>query len=582
MRRLPLLLMTLLLLGACAGQGRYQRVLDDAAQLMNERPDTVIALIQRLEGETSHFSKATLMRYHLLRLMAENKCRTVFRSDSLQRVLTDYYDRHGTPNERMWAHYLQGRALADLGDCPDAIRAFQKAVTCADTTSSDCDLITLCAIFGQESAIFNAQHMPREQLEALEHYCHFSEKNGQVYNYIRGREFQLLAWYELDDTARCFQLTDECRRLYMENGMEQAAASVYPTAILILLRDSQYKRAKSLMDVFEQKSGLFDSEGNICQGREHYYNSKGMYYRGIHRLDSAEYYFRKLASYDFAYNYDAYIGLQGVYRERGIVDSVSKYSQLAETALDSIHMQNQTDELALAVSSFNYSKKEQMAREKTVEAENFRKALTITLFLLLLTVLATMFLYQKKKSERNKSQQLIRQKDSDYMEMTKKCERAEGELANLHIESEKTIKEKQKEIEDLHLEMAENREKVRDIDGSEKESMLMECSIVKTFQTIYNENHCFFQPTDDDWKLLRQEIRKNLPLFAYKVMDSGPLGELEQKVCILTRIKLHNADIALLLNISPQSVSNAKKKANYKLFKDRSATSLYENLKSMI
>ena len=45
--------------------------------------------------------------------MAQNKCDTVFRSDSLQHVLTDYYDRHGTPNERMWAHYLLGRA-ADL------------------------------------------------------------------------------------------------------------------------------------------------------------------------------------------------------------------------------------------------------------------------------------------------------------------------------------------------------------------------------------------------------------------------------------------------------------------------------------
>ncbi len=34
--------------------------------------------------------------------MAQNKCDIVFRSDSLHLTLTDYYDRHDTPNEKMW------------------------------------------------------------------------------------------------------------------------------------------------------------------------------------------------------------------------------------------------------------------------------------------------------------------------------------------------------------------------------------------------------------------------------------------------------------------------------------------------
>ena len=56
-------------------------------------------------------------------------------------------------------------------------------------------------------------------------------------------------------------------------------------------------------------------------------------------------------------------------------------------------------------------------------------------------------------------------------------------------------------------------------------------------------------------------------------------GDQEQKVCILTRLGLHNGDIALLLDTSPQRVSNAKMKANLKLFDKQSASNLSDNLK---
>ena len=81
---------------------------------MGDRPDSALGILDAMpQPEATLLSKDQLRRWQFLRLMAQNKCDTVFRSDSLQRVLTDYYDRHGTPNERMWAHYLLGRT-ADL------------------------------------------------------------------------------------------------------------------------------------------------------------------------------------------------------------------------------------------------------------------------------------------------------------------------------------------------------------------------------------------------------------------------------------------------------------------------------------
>ena len=46
------------------------------------------------------------MRYHLLHAKAQNKAYVDFTTDSLLLQLTRYYDRHGTPNDRMLAYYL--------------------------------------------------------------------------------------------------------------------------------------------------------------------------------------------------------------------------------------------------------------------------------------------------------------------------------------------------------------------------------------------------------------------------------------------------------------------------------------------
>ena len=582
MQKLLYAFVAVIILAACVGNGKERAKIDVAQSIINERPDSALAILDSLEASSNQFSQSTLRRWQLLRLMAQNKCDTVFRSDSLQLVLTDYYDHHGSPNEKMWAHYLLGRAFADMGEIPEAIRAYQKAEESADTASRNCDFRTLCAILGQKAYIFNIQRMPKEQIDALRQYSYFAKKDGRIYDYIRGYEQQLPAWYALDDTARCFRLTNKCHRMYLENGMVQEAESVYPTAILILLLDSQYTKARPFMQAFENKSGLFDQNGDIQQGREHYYNSKGMYYNGVNQLDSAEYYFRKLAGYDIAFNYDAYIGLLEVYRKRGALDSITKYSILAERALDSIHTESEADALSLVISSYNYARKEEVAREKTMEAAKAWKLLTISTVLFVLTSIIICLLYMKRRKERREKQQELSRLESQFLDVSKKYEKTEDELKSLRTDKDRIVREKEEEKENLLLEIKKYKESINNLSRKEKESMLMDSPVVKKFH-----NAAFFTsssqlpPNKTDWNDLMIIIRQCLPFFTSKVIDGGILGEQEQKVCILTRLGLHNGDVALLLDIKPQNVTNAKVRANLKLFGEEKASALYKNLKNV-
>ena len=128
-------------------------------------------------------------------LQRQNQADTVFRSDSLQRALVSYFDSHRfTPhglinrsrlaNDRLLAHYLLGRALADMGDAPAAIEAYLDAVDCADTTNTRCDFSTLSSIYSQMADVLHHQLLLSQSIESRNKSIHYSLLIGDTINAI--------------------------------------------------------------------------------------------------------------------------------------------------------------------------------------------------------------------------------------------------------------------------------------------------------------------------------------------------------------------------------------------------------------
>ena len=167
MKKAVYLTLLLILITACTGQRTYQDKLDEVVGLINQDPDSALTILNTLGKHAGKIPNSTKMRWQLLQLSAQNKCDTIFHSDSIQKILVDYYDRHGTPNERMMAHYLLGRAHSDMGEAPEAMKCYQEAVSCADTTSMDCDWWNLSRICLQLAAEYYESYMPEEMLNVL-------------------------------------------------------------------------------------------------------------------------------------------------------------------------------------------------------------------------------------------------------------------------------------------------------------------------------------------------------------------------------------------------------------------------------
>ena len=578
MRNLLYIVVTTVILAACVGGGKERAVLDIAQRIINERPDSALAILDSLEPTSQDFSRPNLRRWQLLRLMAQNKCDTVFRSDSLQLVLKDYYDRHGTPNERMTANYLLGRAYCDMGEAPRSLQCFLDAIASADTTSQECDFKTIFRIYGQIAMVYRSQCMSNEELAAWNHYSRFAQKSGDIYNYIRGMEMTIGPYYDMDDTASCLRITEKCRKEYAKHGMPQEAASVFPSAIYIHLLNSNFKKARELMEVFEKESGLFDSLGNIEKGRESYYYSKGLYYLGVKEYDTAEYFFRKLLCFHFNHDFQANKGLMSLYKKRNIIDSISKYAELYVNSADELFNENQAEAVAQTAAYYKYNRLQKESEELAIQAEK-SKLMSRHLFMLffIIAVISAYLFYLYKRKQKEKMEKL----GIEYTNLMSKYRQACHETEQLKSDKGVALREKENENVQLKSQLDGMKNLFDGLSLDMKKLALSKSDIVKKFRDMAIPQAPPILPCQKDWKLLMETMEYTNPSLYRKIFLSDNLSQQEIYTCLLTMLHFSNGEITVLLGTSKQRVSNMKASANYKLFDSKDAKALLKNLETL-
>ena len=117
MKRLAYLLLTLMLFAACTHTSHEPRLVA-ADSLLQSRPDSALTLLRAM----TFSSTADRMYHQLLLADACNKCYDTLPPDSILSEVADYYDRHGSANEQVRAHYLLGCAYRDMGEAPQALQ----------------------------------------------------------------------------------------------------------------------------------------------------------------------------------------------------------------------------------------------------------------------------------------------------------------------------------------------------------------------------------------------------------------------------------------------------------------------------
>jgi tetratricopeptide (TPR) repeat protein len=564
-------------MSACNDISSEQSMLDTAESLLDTHADSARSLLDSIRPQVEQKNVRRLtMRYRLLMASALNKTYGQLPSDTAFSEVVRYYDHHGNSNERMRAHYLLGCIYRDMGEAPQAIQCYQDATEYADTLRANCDYNTLFRIYAQMADVYAKQFLTEEALIAQQKTMHYAKKAHDIYHYIHAYELTLNSYNIMDDTAMIVHVTNESHRLFMANGMPQHAANVYPSLIRLYLDHSEYEKAKPLMDVFEKESGLFDEDGNIINPRRtNYYNSKGLYYMGIHRVDSAEYFFRKLLSCSVN-DYASYKGLLAVYQAKHNQDSIVKYANLCERGLENMLENIQMEATKQVTAMYNYNRVQNQVNKKEQEVRRIKIIIGVSL---LLTCLIAVYVYVHIRKNRKRSLAQINQLNTNYLEAMNEVDRAKADMAAMQADYTLFVCNKEKDIAELEQKVAQYQSQIDSLNSSEREEALLSSNPVETFRKFTYPLQPL--PHKSDWLQLTRIVRQSLPTFYAKVAQENLLSPLQLRTCLLTRLKFTNSEISILLNITPQQVTNTKTAINEKLFGQKTATTLMANLKSL-
>lgn len=559
------------LLVSCHPDGLHDKLFSTADSLMDSHPDSALHILEQM-GDSTSFSKRDRMRWMLLLAKAQNKSYATMPDDSMFEEVVEYYDRNGTPNDQMQAHYLYGCISRDLGDAPRALERYLEAAACADTTSSDCDHATLMGVYGQMAELFNRQGLPEEEVRALGKSGEHALKAGNVRNYIRCVELLVRPYYEMDDTAAVFETTLRARDLYLRHGFKKEAAAVFPTAIYVRLKQGRYKEARAMMDEFERHSGVF-VDGEIESSRSGYESSRGMYFEGVHQLDSADFHYRKALS--CGHPFGAYRGLLSIFSTTGQADSVRKYAPLYVKSVDEAAAEQRTKAMLETKALYDYTRMEKMSAQKAMEARQTRLLLVFVLLVALGMGLMVFSKYRKYKGA--KLAELARM-SRELVEMKEKREQRENELKLMETDMEAAIQEKQREITTM-AERAKNlQEQYERLARQETVKSMMKEQLVEKFRSMTALKSNWNPPASEDWDELEHFFQQHLPSLSEKINGIEDMTPRDKRICMLCLLDFNTGEMAALLETSKQSVSNAKRKANNKIFGKNDAASLATNL----
>ena len=363
-------------------------------------------------------------------------------SDSLLTLACDFYDRHGTPNERMKAHYLLGCAYRDMGEAPHAVDCYLQAAACADTTSQDCDYRTLGCIYSQMGDVYHLQLLLSEEIESRKLSRKYALLAGDTLGSITNLKLSGGTYIIMNKTDSAEIVIREAMRLYHENGYIQDEIKASTLLMhLFIERPDHLTELHQLIERYDKECDLFDSNHELHSRHRQFYYYKGRYSEMTNQLDSAEYYYRKIQHPNMAYTIkdSMFKGLLSVFQKRNIADSIAKYARLYCDVNDSsivIKDQNLTLQLA---ASYNYNRYQKEARENERRAHRFQLWTIGITFLFIILLFSGIYL---GKRYRRKQQQL----EKELADNTLKYEAKQYELLQMEQIHKETVSSIQQEL----------------------------------------------------------------------------------------------------------------------------------------
>ena len=553
------LLLIIMILTSCAGNRKYDDLMQRADSIMNVNDDSAKVAIRMFDGVKSQlpeFSKAQKMRYELLRHKAMNKAYISFTSDSKMKEVVDYYDRHGSANERMLANYVLGCVYRDMHEVPLALEYYNKAAEQADTTAADCDYGTLYRVYSQMGFLFSKQYLPYQLLDAFgkaEKYAYLAkdtlnaiinyQNKGDAYDYL-GKKDSVVA------------INLRSANMFKRIGDNYNAAIALGCNYSYYIEKQDSVNAKKAFEAYFSTG--YEGNSNYGDAKAFLLCEKGTYYMFVSRLDSAFSCLNQSLKLSKSYSNKAAATkvLAQYYARVNKPVLAMKYALKSSEYNDSDLLAVRESQLQQIQAMYNYGRNQEIARKAELKAERITMLVYVLIAggVVIFLLLTHLYLKQLKK----KKEKILVTKHL-YDDSLLKLRQKQEELELLRTVNDRkiadVIKEKEQTINKLEDDLKDIRDKYSNSSLSDVDILLKESSIYKRIK--YLELHPKETMRENDWIELEETIEQLIPSFIPLLKNR--LNVMAYRICLLVKLEISTSSIAILLGLSSSAISKYRK-----------------------
>ena len=548
-----------MILASCAGNRKYDDLMQRADSIMNVNDDSAKVAIRMLDGvksQLSEFTKKQRMRYELLRHKAMNKACITFTSDSVMKEVVDYYDNHGSANERMLANYVLGCVYRDMHEVPLALEYYNKATEQADTTAADCDYGTLYRVYSQMGFLFSKQYLPYQLLDAFgkaEKYAYLAkdtlnaiinyQNKGDAYDYL-GKKDSVVA------------INLRSANMFKRIGDNYNAAIALGCNYSYYIDKGDSVNARKAFESYTSTG--YEGNSNYGDAKAFLLCEKGRYYMFVSRLDSAFSCLNQSLKLSKSYSNKAAATkvLAQYYARVNKPVLAMKYALKSSEYNDSDLLAVRESQLQQIQAMYNYGRNQEIARKAELKTERITMLVYVLIAggVVIFLLLTNLYLRQLKK----KKEKIIVTKHL-YDDSLLKLRQKQEELELLRTVNDRkiadVIKEKEQTINKLKDDLKDIRDKYSNSSLSDVDILLKESSIYKRIK--YLELHPKEIMRENDWIELEETIEQLIPSFIPLLKNR--LNVMAYRICLLVKLEISTSSIAILLGLSSSAISKYRK-----------------------
>ena len=548
---------------SCRDGGRAEGILRTADSLMEEHPDSALAILKRDSLEICRSGKDFRLWYALSRTEADDKCYILHVSDSAIRIAAGCYDSYGSALQRVRADYLLGRVYCDMHLYGHALTSFNKAI------AVDAENDSVINRYKARAATWAGYVYEVEGLhkDALRY-------NKLAYGYAKKAGAQVTEIYSLRDIGRSYS--------YLKQN--NTAIPYYRQAA---------KKAKAIDDanlynmVMEELAGIYIEEGQLDDAysalntpflattdkdiSSHYY-VWAYYFEHTGQLDSAVAYNKRGMSYsNNTEKRDACLDIIRILNKQGKRDEAMEYYDKYSVYSDSVTASelNETSDMLSQV-----EKNIDIERKNTVLAET-KTNLTILLSVIIFTVIVVSLILIKHYSNVKKRIREQQERANNYLSQLQETEmqkmkRNEERIAQLETElsvSNEKLTEIRKSLMRNEAEMLAKQNEHMLFKEKHRELLIADLADTDVYKLYHTPNAV---PSSADYHRLVEALNKAYNNFTKRLKEFYPdINDNEVWICCMVKAGLSSKEIC---NISPYSYSSlgmAKSRLYFKMFQKK-------------